>query len=342
MPPEIVADNATAVAETPSAATTAMGAMERAEAAASSTADQAAPAPGAAAGTPPPASGTPAAGTPAAAIVQPGAGDEKVTGPVPADRHMAAVKNARDKGKEEGAAEANAKYGWLQGVDEKGARTAFGIASQLLSDPLSFVQRLAGELGLTVAKAGAPKTEEEEAFPTADLVGDGGVKAYSEAAVLKIIDINNRKLEAKLNGTLKPVLDARQKQKDDEDRAAVVSDAKATIDAALTEARKLPHFTKENEPAILTVLQGIPVEQRKQMGVVGALYYAYNLFLKDKVFPTIDTAAEERVRDSFKKKAAASVGATPGASGAAVTKTPLNNVTQLAKHMADMEAAGSV
>lgn len=345
MPPELTADNAAASVDTGStpASTasitsgTASEAMIKAATAASSA--EAPPTGDKKVGDTPPPASTTDAGASVAAIEPPVKDDSAAAaaatrGEAPPHRIEAAVRNARQLAQ----AETLRSYG-LEGVDPADVRVGMEILADIRKDPKSFWQRLGTELG---AQGGGKTTEEvEEDYPEADLISpDGKLKTYSIDAHRKALDIHGRKIQKQLMGELRPVMDFVENEKSTRSTAEAQAAVQTLVGQTLTEARKLPHFTKENEPLIVEKMKAIAPEVKRAIGPVAALYMAYNQMMAEKVFPGIDAAAEAKVRDSYAKKANASNGSThPVSTGGDGKPVKLDNQQDLARHMERMAAA---
>lgn len=258
-------------------------------------------------------------------------------GPIPFDRHEAALRNAREKA----TAEVEARYAAFKDVDHGDVTVGMDILAQLRADPATFARQLMAELGLTVGKPETLREDADEAFPQPDLVSpDGKLKTYSDSTLGKILDIHARQIEKRLMGTVKPLLDDRTAA---EQRTALEGRRAQTaqlVKTTLAEARKLPHFTKENEPKIIEKMRAMDPKVKRMIGPVASMYVAYNQFLAESVFPGIETAADKKVTEDNLRKARASSGsAHPVDQGSGVVKAPkLDNVNDLARHMEQMAA----
>lgn len=289
--------------------------------------------------TPAPVSPTEVEATPEATIQETPEGQAAAAaatrGEAPASRIEAAVRNARQLAQ----VETLRTFG-LEGADPADVKVAMDVLGQLRQDPKSFWQRLGGELG----SQGQPEKEEvEEEYPEADLVDPTGkLKTYSVDAHRKALDVHGRRIQKQLMGELRPVLDFVEGEKTTRSTAEARAAVNTLVGQTLTEARKLPHFTKENEPFIVEKLKAIPVEVKRAIGPVAAMYMAYNQVLAEKVFPGIDAAADKRARDSYAKKANASNGSVHPVSQGGDAKPPkLENQQDLAAHMTRMAAAAT-
>lgn len=295
-------------------------------------------------GTQPPAAGTGTPGaTPDATGQPPAAGTTGQQpagsgGQAPENRIVTAVKNARAEARAEVEREFNQRYG---GVDPAIAKDAVEFFSELRRDPTAFYE----ELGRRLGKSPTAAANTDEAYPEADLVSqDGKLKTYSHDAFQKALAVHGNKVKAALMKELEPFLQFTKAAQTREEQEAAGEEHRRTILSALTEARKLKHFTKENEPGILETLQTIPEETRKALGPVAALHMAYSMFVDAKVLPTADQEAERRVRESFNKKANTSTGSVqPTGQGGDPKKTELRqgDVSGLAAHMARMAEQGA-
>lgn len=273
------------------------------------------------------------------AQAQPGpSGAPQTSGPVPADRHIAAVKNARGNGYKD----AEKAYG-IEGLQPDAVKLAVSVARDIAADPKSAAEMLAKSLGMRLVPLTAEGQSVPEgsatAFPKPRLRAEDGTEAYAADQLPQILDIFKRQLLETVGGQVQPLLKDRENAQRRDQEESVRQDARSIAAEALAEARKLQHFTKENEPAILEMLREIPAEHKQRIGVVAALYQAYNRFLSEHVFPTIDTAAEQRVRDSNARKVATSQGSGHPTDSGGDGKAPmLNNPESLAKHMERLAA----
>jgi hypothetical protein len=253
---------------------------------------------------------------------------------IPENRIIAAARNAREKT----TADIEARYG-IKGVSPDDVKVALSVLQDMRRDPADFARRLAAEL--QQRDGGAP--EKTDQYPEPDLVSpDGKLKTYSDATLQQMFEIRDRQVEARVMAKLKPVMEFHQTEQDRQAQAEKSQQVKSLVERTLSEARKLPHFTKENEPRILELLQDVDPETRQAIGPIAAMYLAYNQFLAESVFPGIDAAAEAKVRASNTRKAAASNGQVhPTDHGGDGKPQTLDNPTQLARHMERLAAQGT-
>lgn len=279
-----------------------------------------------------------ATGQPAAAAAATVPASAAVTGEAPEARIVAATKNAR----EQATREVEARYEAFKGLDPAEVKLAMQVLSELRSDTAKFHQELGQRIngGQPAAAATAP-----EEYPAADLVSkDGTMKTYTDATMQKVLDVHGKRVKAELMAELKPYLN----YTDSEQKRTATAEAEAARDRflteALTEARQMPHFTKANEPAILEEMEAIPLHVRKAIGPVAVIHRAYNSFLHKKVFPTVDSEADKRLRDEYSRKAAAGGGsAHPTQQGGDPKPTVIRDgdVDGLARHMARLAEAAT-
>lgn len=224
------------------------------------------------------------------------------------------------------------QFAWANGVEPAAAQRALALANRLDTDARSFAQQLMQELG--------QRDEPEEALPEPDLRADDGRTAYSAEQMSKWYAVREKKLRSEILGQLKPLLDDRERQQTEKQTQGIVAEGRATIKQAYQHAQTLPHF-KENEPAIAAKLNSINPDVLNRVGLVAALYMAYNAVMSETVLPGLDAATEKRVRESYDKQAHAAAGSVRPSSGQpSITPAKPTNVSQLAKHMEKLEREG--
>lgn len=334
---------------------TASEAMLKAAAAASS-AEEAGSGAGAGAGAP---------GATAAATGQPAQGETKPetppaadptkptqeTGPVPPERHIAAVKNARTEGFNEAKTRYENAFGWVRDLGTpKQVRSAVELAKAVAEvGPVEFAKQLLRESNVDIrtlieGNGNGSSPTGDEAFPEPDMVSkDGRFKTYSHGAMLKAMEIQAAKLRREFQSSLKPIQDANASAEEAARDAESQRQAAEMTKTTMTRFRAQPHWptTKEGEAEVAAIVRAMPVEYRKQVGAVAALWEAFETYKTQKVYPTLGATAEAKVRADNAKKAAASVGAHPTGAGD-VTKPKLRDgdINGLASHMERMAAAG--
>lgn len=296
--------------------------------------------------------GTPAQGTPAATGVAPASASPTGTdtgtidplaavkpgGEAPPNRIEAAVRNAR--------AEVEKQYAWAKDFspsDVGNLKSALGLVRSLHENPKGFYEQMGRELakqGLMTPPAQAQPAQSTQSYEDieADLHSpDGKQHAFSDVKVRQAFQTVEERVTKKILYELGPLIDFYGNERDSRAEAGRRQQAANLSQQVMARVRQLPHFT-EHETDITAMLQGMDPAERKSMGVIAALYHSYNQVLAQKVFPTIATLAEQRVRDANQKKIASSQGSIhPAQAGSgSVGKPALRNVQDLAAHMAEM------
>jgi hypothetical protein len=259
-------------------------------------------------------------------------GSQPGTDRTPQHRIEAAVRNAREQAR----AEVMREFQAFQGINPDDARLGIQVLSELRADPEKFFR----ELGQRI-NGGQGQQVEEEAIPEADIVSkDGQLKTYRAETLQKVLDIHGRRVMAQVMKDLKPFVDFAQTEQQTRREQQQEAQVRSQVNEALTEARQLPHF-KDNETAILEALRAMPVEMKRAKGPVASLYAAYHTVLKDRVFPSIDQAAEGRVRQQLSRKEATSMGSAHPVDQSGNAKPAIRNESELAAHMARLAASAS-
>lgn len=267
---------------------------------------------------------------PAAATGTPDATGNR--GPIPFDRHEAALKNAREQ------------FKWAQeltgqGYSPEDVKTAVTLLARLRGDAKGFWQQLGSELG-SAGKAG--NTEEvEEAYPEADLVSqDGKLKAFSADALMKALAVQEKRLLKKFESNIQPLTKFYSDQMTAQQQAEQQEQLRQSTAVLLEQARALPHF-KENEQAIKENLKAMDVSLRRQLGAGASLMLAYNQFLASRQ-PALQAQTEQKVRDDFSRKANAAAGSISPSGGSGDPRpAKLENARDLAAHMEKLAASMS-
>lgn len=252
----------------------------------------------------------------------------------PEHRIQAAVRNAR----EQTTREVESRYAAFKGMDPEQAQTGLQLLQEIQSDPRAFLEELSRRLGVAPTQAAPAVEEDDEEFPKPDLVSkDGQYRTYSDSSLQKMLDIHGRRVAAALRKEMAPIVSHVQTAQTREKETADFNRRAEAVRGALEEVKAFPHY---NEAGVLEALGRIPEQDRRAMGPIASLHKAYNLFIQEKVFPTIDTDAERRVRESFTRKAATSTGSVHPSGQGGETKAPqLRGVDDLASHMERLAAA---
>jgi hypothetical protein len=268
-----------------------------------------------------------------------------VTGEAPEARIQAATRNARTNlltqiGRDLGLTDTVGKPRAITPQDVGDMRLGLNLLRDLQADSGRFFQALARQLGYELPEE---RGAEDYALPKASLRSEDGQEAYSASDMAKVVDIIERKLTARFEGQLKPLADDHRTRAEQSVVEQIQRESKVVAGSALSEARQYPHF-KENEAAIaarIAELREADPNIHKRIGAIGLMYKAYNDVMATKVFPSIDSEAERRVREDNARKAAGSSLVHPSGSGNDAKKVEIANVDQLADRMRRM-AAGEI
>jgi len=277
---------------------------------------------------------------------------------IPEGRRNTILQNARKDERKIVQQEFEQHYGWAADLDGEKVTAGLGVVSRMYQDPVKFVVDLIGEIRQNSALApvlaqalgqvgtgqpapsnGAPKPTQGWQIPKAALRSEDGKEAY---AAEQVVDIVTNKvaeaLEAFKNEHLQP-LGQRFEQMDEREQVVqLIHDSRTEAAEVMAEMRQMPHF-KENEAKIGEILKALPPKLKERAGAIGSLQIAYNKFLRDSVFPTIETAAEQRVTERMRTKAAAGSGqVTPAGQSQSPGKTKPKTPEELSRHMAAMAA----
>ena len=261
----------------------------------------------------------------AAAIGQPAKpvpAQPSAKGPIPFDAHETALKNAREKARQEAVQE----YAWANGVDPTVAQRALALAKRLDTDPRAFARQLQAEL----------EEDPESSFPKADIKTANGIEAYSAQAMQKFADALRKQLMQEMSGQLKPIMDEREKAQQAAEKKrvtdAAIAEGRTVIKDAIAHARTLPLFN-EHDKAISAKLGEISPETRSRVGLVAAMYMAYAAVLAEQVGKAKAAGGEETLTDLKRKAQAGAGNVTPGGPVAAQGKQRPKNPQELAAHM---------
>jgi len=260
---------------------------------------------------------------------------------IPPVRIEAAVRNAR--------AQTMGYFGIPKDAKPADIRQAIEIHQALRTDPQSVFDWLlkSGHVKLPNGNGNGQqdtRPQDTTGLPQADLRSEDGKEAYSAPLMLKVLDAFEQRLMAKFEERLNPVQRFVETEQTTREQTARRDQNKAISTKALAQARELPNF-KDNEPAILERLDEMAEANpnlKHEIGPVAMMMLAYGQVLKDRVFPTIATTAEQRVREENERKAATSRGQVSPVGSTAGAKVPeLNGPEALAKHMERLEASMS-
>jgi hypothetical protein len=280
--------------------------------------------------TTPPATGEPKPKEPAAAAA--------ATGDAPEARITAATRNARTQllsniGMHLDLRDESGQPRALTERDIPDIKVGMNLLRDIRENAEGFFMELGKRLGVEI-----PVGEKEDyTLPKPSISSEDGRTVYSADDVAKIVDIVERKITAKVMGEIQPLRETTGRMTEAEQKAQAQYQSRVKAGQVLTDMRNRPHF-KEHEPKIAARLKAMDPRVKQSLGPVGALYQAYTDVLASDVFPSINTSAEQRVREENARKANGSAIVVPGAGGADPKKVELNNPGQLAKHMESLAA----
>lgn len=252
-------------------------------------------------------------------------------GPIPYDRHETILANARKE------------YEWAERLKSEGygpedVQAAVTLLRQIRGDARGFWKQLGDELGAAGEGETKPRVEDLK-FPEPDLVSqDGRTKAFSDAAVLKIVEIAEKRIQQQLEGKIGPLVEfygnemsAREAQQRDEQ-------AKAISNAAIKRISSFPHFEALKGDIGKRLVEMHKDGTVREVGPISAMFLAYNQLVQERG-PSLQNTAETKVRESMERKAAASAGSVvPGGGAGEVKKPTLNTPSDLARHMERLAA----
>lgn len=275
----------------------------------------------------------------APAVVETAATVDAKKGPIPFERHEAALANARTKAAEEATTKALERFAWAQGLDPADVKAKLAVIARLYDDPKKFKADLEAEM-----KASGLIEEPEEAMPEADIVDPTGtLKTYSIDAFKKALAIETKKIAKQLRAEMAPLQERHKTDQEKADAATKQGHIDRVTASTMAGIRALPHFPKDKaeEGKILAEMRAIPAETRAAVGGVAALYMAFEAYKTKHVYPTLQATAAEEVRKANAKKAAGSSIVGPVDNGTEAKPNALRNVNDLAAHMAQLEASMS-
>jgi hypothetical protein len=162
--------------------------------------------------TPEPAIAAPVAETPEAPVVPENAQSE-AAGPIPFDRHKAALENARTKTREEVTAQLEKQYAPIREFAQKfhsdPVASALQLMQELQANPFYAPQLTSAAARMLASQRG--KTA-DSAMPEPDLQTPDGMKLYSADQLAKRDEWLTNKLLAQVRGELAPVQQQYQQQ----------------------------------------------------------------------------------------------------------------------------------
>lgn len=181
-------------------------------------------------------------------------------GPIPFDRHEAALKNAREKAREEGLAEWRKQHGWAESVDRSAVEQAqrlgqlytqnrVGFVSELIADALADPvngREILSLMGRSLAQARG-KSAEADAEPQPDINPQTGQPEYTVDWLNKMLAWKDRQVDARLEQRLAPFEQERKAAKERETLARIQTEADQQADAVVTRLKQSPGFWEHRQ-----------------------------------------------------------------------------------------------
>lgn len=125
-------------------------------------------------------------------------------GPIPFDRHKAALDNARAKAAEE----AEAKYRWLQQYgDQNALQTRLSVLQRAEQDPAGFARDFLHAAGIdprTLVQQAAPQPAQDPR-PDPDILLENGQTTYSHERLQQLLEWERRQLTSQFQSELAPI-----------------------------------------------------------------------------------------------------------------------------------------
>lgn len=275
-----------------------------------------------AAASPSPAPTTPEAQTPVPAIAEPpqATSEAESVGPIPLDRHKAALENARKKAAEEAAQQYQQQYGGslevIKALQADPVGTVIQLATELQSHP-AYGQQLRSAAGRMLAAQRGSKqpSAQPEPAPEADLELQDGTQVYSALAQAKREEWLKRQMQAEFGKQLEPLRQLHQRVQRADQANQMQAQATKEASSRYQAWSQQPHF--EEHKADIAKAQTEFFEQGHDSWT--ALGLAYAKVMKDVVLPKLQNQSKQDIVASAVAKAAgrstnpaASVPAPPG------------------------------
>lgn len=237
------------------------------------------------------------------------------------------------------------KVGWAENLDAAEVQDALSLIADMRRDPVSFYRQLGTDLTghPTYGKAlQPPPAEEPEPGPDLFSTDPQGnrIELYSAKRQKEWREWNDKRVMSQVDQRLNPLQQWHQTAQREEQNRTIIEGARSTASEVMKDMRtNYPYFTKEAEPKIAEYLAKVPADTKRRIGAVAALHVAYTQYLKNDVFPTIDSKAEAKIRKEFGMKAASSQGGVkPGGGNVAGAVKKPTTVAELSKHLERLSA----
>lgn len=275
-----------------------------------------------------------AIGAPAATGVTP-----RSPGDAPESRIEAAVRNARDKVREE--------YAWATAYGgQEQISQAVQRWQRLNANPVEFLTSLAKETGYKVVPIDEPASSGPPPLadlvdPEPDLRAEDGTKAFSDKAMRVLVKNETERLRRQLVEEMAPALQFATEGRQQAQQAELRNSARDFVARSYGEVSRLPHFNRERVAAEYSALTEA---QRVEMGTHGALMTAYTNDLVKRVLPTLGSSQQAATIEDLRRSAVAgspsAAAATPRSASSKVSIKD-GDTDGLAAHMERLYGGGA-
>jgi hypothetical protein len=255
-------------------------------------------------------------------------------GPIPFEVHDKALQNARTKSADEATAKTREQFAPL----ERAVQSWQPIAQRMTADPVGFVRdyiaevaasnpaiaaQMRSEAGRMLA-GGRSAAVDAEPPPDVQIVDEHGRvtgTTYSAKALAERDAWNERRLLAKVNGELAPIKAERAQQLADAQAAEFKAATDAKVDEVMAELLDILDGDDSLGPA---------VEQLMTANPSWSAHKAALEVRKTHIVPRLEGKAQQKVVDTFHKKAA---GNTANGTGTTAAPTRLKTRGDIAKFL---------
>lgn len=318
-------DSTTTTSERPTNVTQLAAHMAKLDLTSAATATEKTPAAPAAAATSQPASTTPASVTPA-----------PKQGPIPFDAHSTALDNARTKTRAEVTAEFDRDFGWARQVSRDSIAHMSQIATQINTDPVGFLNRMAAELashptygpqlrssaGRTLA-GGAPASSLDPDVQITDKDGQVVGQTFSAQRVQAIVE---KAVSDAIGREVQPLKSAEEQRQ----AAIKTQETRRQMDQQADTAIARMKEILDGRDDLWGHVDALLAQGKDAIDAALAVR-------KQHITPSQTKAAEATVADTMKRKANGNTANGAGTSVAATTRP--KNPKELAEFMANLEGA---
>jgi hypothetical protein len=180
--------------------------------------------------------------------------DPASAGPIPFDRHKAALENARTKARDEALTEWRQQHGWAEQIPREQLENWSQTAQQMASDPVGFLQRFQAELqnhptygpqlrshaARTLGSRQAAQQDDIE--PQADLQTEDGTPVYSAKRQAEREAWRERQWEKKFSERLAPLQETHEQMQEVRHRELIDRASDQFAKQKIESVKALPHY----------------------------------------------------------------------------------------------------